>query len=335
MLKRVLLTGASGFVGSHVLREILESTDWEVVCLTTFKHKGIQDRIVQAVQGIDDNFKRTKILTCDLTSPISVLTSKQFGKIDYVLNVASESHVDRSIIEPGLFIQNNVSLICNILDWAKETDIEKFIHVSTDEVYGPYIDHNHVEWDRHYPSNPYSASKAAQEDIVFSYWRTYGIPIAITNTMNMFGQMQDPEKYIPMVIKKIINGDTVSVHASKEGVIGSRYWLHARNQANGLLHVLGLSFPKYGNSLTPEKWHIVGDREINNLEIAEIIAKIINKPLKFELVDFHSSRPGHDLKYAMSGEKIKSTGWIAPLDLEKSLYNTVNWYLKNPDWLYL
>lgn len=335
MLKRVLLTGASGFVGSHVLREILETTDWEVVCLTTFKNKGLQDRIINAVSGLDNNFQRTKVLTCDLTSPVSSITSRQFGKIDYVLNIASESHVDRSIIEPGQFIQNNISLMCNILDWARNSDIEKFVHISTDEVYGPYIDHDHIEWDRHYPSNPYSASKAAQEDIAFSYWRTYGIPIAITNTMNMFGPMQDPEKYIPMVIKKIMAGGKVSVHASKDGVIGSRFWLHARNQANGLLHVLNLDFPKYGQLNIPERWHIVGDKEIDNLEMAKMIANTMGKELDYELVDFHTSRPGHDLKYAMSGDKIRNTGWKAPVNLEQSLKDTVIWYLDNPQWLSL
>ena len=191
MSKRVLLTGASGFVGSHVLRHILVNTDWFVVCPTTFTHKGLTDRINVACDDLPDAYSRIKVIKTDLTAPISPVTSHQFGKIDYVINVASESHVDRSIEEPAPFILNNVSLICNILDWARFAKPEKFLHISTDEVYGPAPKgHAHKEWvDQYFPSNPYSASKAAQESIAFSYWRTYGVPIAITNTMNIIGQI--------------------------------------------------------------------------------------------------------------------------------------------------
>lgn len=334
-MKRVLLTGASGFVGSHVLRHLLINTDWEIVCPTTFRHKGLQDRIRISVKGLDENFKRTKIITCDLTSPISSLTSREFGKIDFVINAASESHVDRSIQEPGPFIVNNVSLICNILDWARESNIEKFIQISTDEVYGPAKPgHFHKEWfDLHYPSNPYSASKSAQESIAFSYWRTYGIPLVITNTMNIIGEMQDTEKFVPMVMKKIHNGEVVPIHGSKDGEIGSRFYLHARNKADGLLHILNQDFPVYGESDKPEKFNIVGEKELNNLQMAQMISEIMGKKLNYEIVDFHSSRPGHDLRYALDGNKMKNIGWVPPITIEKSLETTVNWTLNNPEWM--
>ena len=335
-MKRVLLTGASGFVGSHVLRHLLAKTDWEVVCPVTFRHKGLPDRIKLSVNGIDDDFKRVKIVKCDLVYPISKLTSLEFGKVDYVINVASESHVDRSINYPADFIINNVSLMCNILDWVRtQNGLEKFIQVSTDEVYGPAAEgHKHKEWvDLHLPSNPYSASKSAQESIAFSYWRTYGLPIAITNTMNIIGEMQDPEKYVPMVIKKVLSGEKVSIHGTLDGKIGSRFYLHARNQADGLLHVLTQKFLKYGESERLLKYHIVGEKEINNLQLAELIASIIGKKLNYEIVDFHSSRPGHDLRYALDGEKIKVSGWTPPIPLEDSLRSTINWTLKHPEWL--
>jgi dTDP-glucose 4,6-dehydratase len=334
-MKRVLLTGASGFVGSHILRHLLINTDWDIVCPVTFRHKGLQDRICVSVQGLDEDFKRTKIVRCDLTSPISSLTSREFGKIDFVINAASESHVDRSIQEPGPFIINNVSLICNILDWAKLADIEKFIQISTDEVYGPAKKgHFHKEWvDLHYPSNPYSASKSAQESIAFSYWRTYGIPIVITNTMNIIGEMQDTEKFVPMVMKKIHKGETVPIHGSTDGQIGSRFYLHARNKADGLLHILGQNFPVYGESDKPEKFNIVGEKEFNNLQMAEMISEIMGKKLKYEIVDFHSSRPGHDLRYGLDGNKMKNIGWVPPITIEKSLEATVSWTLNNPKWM--
>ena len=335
MSKRILLTGASGFVGSHVLRHILVNTDWYVVCPITFTHKGLSDRIRLAVAGIDDNYNRVKIIRCDLTAPISAVTAHEFGKIDYVINVASESHVDRSIEYPANFIINNVALICNLLDWARIAQPEKIIQVSTDEVYGPAaIGFAHQEWvDQHLPSNPYSASKAAQEDIAFSYWRTYDVPIAITNTMNIIGEMQDPEKFMPMTIKRVLAGEKMTIHASLSGEIGSRFYLHARNQADGLLHVLNQHFPKYGETNKPERFHIVGEKEVNNLEMAEMIAKAVGKPLQYEFVDFHSSRPGHDLRYALDGKKIADTGWKAPISLEDSIQKTVDWTLKHPEWL--
>ena len=319
-----------------MLRHLLAKTDWEVVCPVTFRHKGLPDRIKLSVNGIDDDFKRVKIVKCDLVYPISKLTSLEFGKVDYVINVASESHVDRSINYPADFIINNVSLMCNILDWVRtQNGLEKFIQVSTDEVYGPAAEgHKHKEWvDLHLPSNPYSASKSAQESIAFSYWRTYGLPIAITNTMNIIGEMQDPEKYVPMVIKKVLSGEKVSIHGTLDGKIGSRFYLHARNQADGLLHVLTQKFLKYGESERLLKYHIVGEKEINNLQLAELIASIIGKKLSYEIVDFHSSRPGHDLRYALDGEKIKESGWTPPIPLEDSLRSTINWTLKHPEWL--
>jgi dTDP-glucose 4,6-dehydratase len=335
-MKRVLLTGASGFVGSHVLRHILVTTDWFVVCPTTFVHKGLQDRIRIACEGLPDAYKRIKVIRCDFTAPISPVTSREFGKIDLVINVASESHVDRSIEEPAPFVINNVSLICHILDWARYSNIEKFVQVSTDEVYGPApVGYAHQEWiDQHLPSNPYSASKAAQEDIAFAYWRTYGIPLAITNTMNIIGETQDTEKYVPMTIKKIFNGEKVTIHGSPDGKnIGSRFYLHARNQADGLLHVANLPIPAYGESEFPTRYHIVGEREVDNLELAEMIASYVGKPLNYEIVDFHSSRPGHDLRYALDGKKIEETGWKLPIPLEESLEKTVKWTLNNPEWL--
>jgi len=334
-MKRVLLTGASGFVGSHVLRHLIVNTDWFIVCPTTFTHKGLQDRIRVALDDIPDAYKRIKVIRCDFTSPISSITANEFGKIDYVINVASESHVDRSIEYPAPFIINNVSLICHLLDWARIAQPEKFLHVSTDEVYGPAsTGYAHQEWiDQHLPSNPYAASKAAQEDICFSYWRTYGIPMAITNTMNIIGETQDPEKFMPMTIKRVLNGEKMTVHASPTGQIGSRFYLHARNQADGLLHVLNQPFRPYGEVDTPERFHIVGEREVDNLEMAQLIAAAVGKPLEYELVDFHSSRPGHDLRYALDGKKMAESGWSLPLPLEESIEKTVKWTLDHPEWL--
>lgn len=332
-MTRVLLTGAGGFMGSHILRHLLINTDWEIVCLDSFRHKGKTDRI--RVQLEDQDASRVKVLTHDLTVPISPQLASEIGQIDYVLNVASQSHVDRSIEDPRPFIENNVALMLTMLEYIREYPVKKFIQISTDEVYGPAPKgHNHKEGEPHLPSNPYSASKAAQEDICYSYWRTYNLPICITNTMNIIGELQDPEKYMPMVISKVVNGEKVHIHGSRDGkTIGTRYYLHARNQADALLFLLKqVGFPHYGSG-NMAHYNIVGEREVDNLEMAQLIAKATGKELDYKIVDFHSSRPGHDLRYALDGTKLALKGWKAPLKLEDSINSSVEWTLEHPEWL--
>lgn len=330
-MKRVLLTGASGFVGSHVLRHIMVTTDWEVVSLCSFRHMGKSDRITQQMEGQDWN--RLKVIMHDLRAPISDQMAEEIGEVDYILNVASESHVDRSITDPRNFIENNTALILTVLDYVKRYP-SKLLHISTDEVYGPATDHNHKEGEPHRPSNPYSASKACQESIIYSYWRTYGIEAAISNTMNIIGEMQDPEKFMPMVMQKVLRGEIMPIHASADGVIGSRYYLHARNQADALLFLLkNVDFAKYAPGVDIRRFNVVGEREVNNLELAQMIAAAMDKELKYELIDFHSSRPGHDLRYGLDGAVMAELGWVAPYSLKDSIASTVRWTLENPKWL--
>lgn len=335
-MKRVLLTGAGGFVGSHTLIHILHNTDWEVVCLDSFRHKGLTDRIRQMVhESHPEYLDRLKVFVHDLRVPISPTLAGQMGKLDYIISMASESHVDRSIEEPRSFIENNVHLVLTLLEYAREYPVEKFLHVSTDETYGPApAGHNHREGEPHRPSNPYAASKAAQEDFCRAYRRTYEMPIVVTNTMNIIGELQDSEKFVPMVIKRVMNGEKVTVHASADGQPGSRFYLHARNQADALLFILqNLDVPTYTDEPEMPQYNVVGEKELNNLEMAQLIAKYAGKELNYELVDFHSSRPGHDLRYALDGTKLKEAGWIPPVPLEESLQRTVEWSLEHPEWV--
>jgi dTDP-glucose 4,6-dehydratase len=274
-----------------------------------------------------------------------------------VINFASESHVDRSITHPGPFIQNNVALVTNLLDWARwRQDVGRgpaaVVQISTDEVYGPAAPGTaHEEWrDLHLPSNPYSASKAAQEDIAFAYWRTYDLPLVLTNTMNIIGETQDAEKFVPLVIRRVLAGERVTLHASKDGEPGSRFYLHARNQADGVLHVLNwvarsldrgfVNAPDIEESLRyshggsrPYRFHIVGEQEVDNLTMARNIARFVGRDLDYDLADFHSSRPGHDLRYALDGRKMGEIGWEPPIPLWSSLAKTVGWTLEHPEWL--
>lgn len=336
-MKRVLLTGAGGFVGSHTLIHFLHNTDWEIVILDSFRHKGLTDRIRQMVhESHPEYLPRIKVFPHDLRVPISKTLTLQMGKIDYIVNMASESHVDRSITDPRDFIENNVSLVLTMLEYARKNPVEKFLQVSTDEVYGAAPKgHNHKEGEPHKPSNPYSASKASQEDICYSYWRTYNMPIVITNTMNIIGELQDSEKFIPKTIRAVMNGEVMDIHANADGTkIGSRYYLHARNQADALMFILkNIDINTYMQNDQISHYNIVGEKELNNLEIAQLIAKYAGKPLNYKLVDFHSSRPGHDLRYALDGTKLMNAGWTPPMPLEESLERTVKWTLEYPEWL--
>ena len=334
-IKRVLLTGVGGFIGSHVLSHLLKETDYEIVGVASWKHKGTPERILE-----DENYQKNKhrvtVITHDLQSPFTEQTKKAIGKIDYILNIAADSHVDRSITDPVPFVQNNVNLVLNMLELAREIKPSLFIQFSTDEVYGAApIGTDHKEWSAILPSNPYSASKAAQEAIAVSYWRTYGVPVIITNTMNVFGQRQDKEKFLAMCISKIQKGETLTIHGNKN-FIGSRYYIHARNVAAALLFIMKHVTPIVytdGGADRPERFNLVGDREVNNLEMAELIAKLLGKPLKYELVDFHASRPGHDRRYALDGTKLKEYGFSYPQNLEESLETYINWTLKNDSWI--
>jgi dTDP-glucose 4,6-dehydratase len=220
-----------------------------------------------------------------------------------------------------------------MLEFAREYPCKMFVQFSTDEVYGAApVGTNHEEWAPIIPSNPYSASKACQEAIAISYWRTYGIPVVITNTMNLFGQMQDPEKYIARLISRIDSGEEVTVHGTERN-IGSRYYLHARNMADALLFIVNnLPAHKFGEVDRPDRYNIVGDVEINNMDMAKIVATKLNKPLIYKFEDFHQTRPGHDRRYALEGTKLKDLGWQAPLDFDQSMTQYISWTLEHPLW---
>jgi dTDP-glucose 4,6-dehydratase len=330
MTKRVLITGGDGFVAAHVMKRILDTTNWEIVALTLKSHSELPARIRFATSNDDSKFARISLISCDLSVPISREMAARFGKIDYLINLASESHVDRSIADPANFIINNVQVICNVLDWAREYRPEKVLHVSTDEVFGPYDQHKFLEWDTHLPSNPYSASKAAQEDIIFAYWRTYSVPVSIINIMNLVGEAQNAEKFTPMVINKIINDQELDIHTYDNGKVGMRYWLHAGNQASALLHVLSLPMALPSDSEKPHKFNVGGDAEYSNLEWAEIIATIMGKNIKYKLVDSSTVRPGYDSRYGLNNSKLLESGWVAPYNLNEELPNIIKWYIDNP-----
>jgi len=335
MNKKILITGCGGFIASHCVSHILVNTDWDIVGLDSWNHKGISERIAES-DHYKNNRERIKIYTHDLNAPISEVLREKIGDIDYIINFASDSHVDRSITHPVPFVQNNVNIALTMLEYARIAKPDKFIQIGTDEVYGPTDGvHNHPEWSSILPSNPYSASKAAQDAIAISYWRTYGVPLILTNIMNTFGEMQDAEKLIPMVVKRIMSGEMISIHSDATKTIsGARYWLHARNTSDALLFMLeNIPVIQYPESPIPERFNIVGGKQISNLDIVLMIEKIVGKKANYEMVDAQTSRPGHDSHYGLSGEKLKRYGHKFPKNLEESFEKTIKWYVENERWL--
>ena len=233
---------------------------------------------------------------------------------------------------------DNVVGTCNILDYARGLDhLERFVYFSTDEVFGPAPEGvNYGENDRYNSTNPYSASKAGGEELAVAFHNTYGLPVYITHTMNVFGQRQHPEKYIPMCIKRVRDGIPITIHSDPSKTIpGSRHYIHAEDVASAILFLLpsDISYSDDTGAKCP-KFNIVGAEELNNLQLAQMIADIQGKELKYELIDFHSARPGHDLRYALSGDKMKRLGWT-PKPVRERLKEVVEWTLSNERWITL
>jgi len=332
-MKRVLLTGIDGFIGHHIAEAIMKETDWEVVGLSRIDGASTLHRLTEMDEWLTgrDFHARTDFVFHDLRAPLNDYTKKRIGRIDYILHLAASTHVDRSIEYPMEFVQDNVVGTCNLLDYARELeDLKLFMYFSTDEVFGPAPEGTqYKEWDRYNSGNPYSATKAAGEELTLSYTNTYKLPAIITHTMNAFGERQHPEKFLPKIINSILRGEEMTIHAdSLCQKPGSRFYVHARNIASAVLFLMHSPEIKMG-----DKYNIVGEKEVNNLELAQFTAKVIGKPLKYTLVDFHGSRPGHDLRYALDGTKLKEMGYEHPKTFEQSLEKTINWYLAHPEWL--
>lgn len=331
---RLWLSGAGGFIGHHVLEHVLTVTDWDVEATDSFRHKGRCDRIAQVLDGRPERGGRTRVTTHDLAAPFSAGETAGFGRVDYMIAMASESHVDRSLADPVPFVRNNTDVILHTLELARVLKPRHVIVISTDEVYGPVERGGaHPEWAPVLPSNPYSASKAAQEACAVAWWRSYSVPVTIVNCMNLFGERQDPEKFLPMLTGRIARGERVPVHG-RPGDIGTRHYLHARNLADALVHIL-TSLPPvlFPAADRPGRWNIASPDPVSNLDLARQVADITGKPLLHDLVDFHSARPGHDPHYGLDPSKLAAAGWKPPVPFAESLERTVRWSLKHPEWL--
>ena len=340
-MKKVLITGGAGFIAHHLIGQILKNTDWEIVSLDRLDYSGNLNRLHDLMLSFDPNIrKRVRIVHHDLKAELNPLVRSEIGKVDYILHLAAGSHVDRSIDYPMEFVLDNVVGTCNILNFARTIEnLELFMYFSTDEIFGPAPNGiKYKENDRYNSTNPYSATKAGGEELAVAFQNTYGLPVYITHTMNVFGERQHPEKYIPMTIKNVRDGNIVTIHSdSTKTIPGSRHYIHAEDVASAVLFLVnyeGNFESTWGGAKCP-KFNIVGSEELNNLQLAQIIAEAQDKELKYELVDFHSARPGHDLRYALDGEKMRSIGWTPAKSVRERIADVTNWTLANKRWITL
>ena len=339
-MKKVLITGGAGFIAHHIIAYIIKNTDWEIVTIDRLDISGNLNRLHEILNNFSpQDKKRLKIVFHDLKAEINSQIMSAIGEPDIILHLAAASHVDRSITYPMEFVLDNVVGTVNLLDFARKLKkIERFVYFSTDEIFGNAPEGvSYSEYDRYNSTNPYSASKASAEEFCVAYENTYKLPIYITHTMNVFGERQHPEKFIPMTIQRVRDSEKVFIHSNEDKTkAGSRHYIHAQDVADGLMFILNLKNythkGDFGNAKCP-KFNLVGPEEIDNLSLAEKIANAQNKELIYELIDNHSLRPGHDLRYSLSSDLLKSLGWEPKIKLSKRIEEVVDWSLKNNRWL--
>lgn len=322
----ILITGGCWFVGHHIIEHIFKNTDWDITIIDRLSYSGSVDRL-RDINVYDES--RVRLFTIDFTRPIEENLEKEIGDVDYILHLGAESHVDSSITDPRKFVYANVVGTLEVLEFARrQNNLKKFVYFSTDEVFGPAPEGiSYKENDRYNSWNPYSATKAGWEELCVAYANTYKLPVIITHTMNVFWERQHPEKFIPKIINCLLKDEAITIHSNETKTKSwTRFYIHGRNVASAVFFLL-----ENGNIW--EKYNIVWEQEVSNLDMALYIAKIMWKELKYEMVDFHSSRPWHDLRYALDWTKMKEMWWEIPVNFYDSLWKTVNWFLSNKKWL--
>ena len=324
MSKNILVTGSAGFLGSHFIDEVLKHTDWTVTAMCRLKYIGDIRRILNSPTCVEHQ-DRIKIVYHDLKFELPPHTIEELGRPDYIAHIAANSHVDRSITHPRQFFEDNALGTLNLLEWYRVYCPEAlFINYLTDEVFGPApMDYDFKEDDRWRPSNPYSASKAAQGAFGIAYGNTYNLPIIHTYTMNLFGERQNKEKFVASTISKLYKGQTIDVHAQldkngKVEYVGQRHWLYVGNAASATLFTIL-------NGKAGEHYNVVGELEMNNDDLAKQIAKQMGVEIDLSYTDFSVARPGHDRRYSLDGTKLHDMGWRPPIDFDTALQRTIDW----------
>jgi len=311
---KILVTGLYGFMGSYLIKTLINTTEHKIVGFGRSTHQKNKARL-----NISDN-TNLEVIHGDLTGDISELCEG----VDVVIHTAAKTFVDHSIRTPMPFIQSNLVGTFNLLESARLNKVKRYIQVSTDEVYGSILEGAHTEESPLNPSNPYAATKAAADCLVQSYVKTYGLNAIITRTENNCGPFQNPQKVFPVFVKKALNNERLPVYGDGKH---RRMWIHVSDQCSALIF---LAFHGEKGQI----YNIAGSQELENIELARFVLKTLNKPLDLlEYIPDHDIRPGHDRRYAIDPSKMASLGWKPKMTLSETLEDTITWYKDNQWWL--
>lgn len=331
--KNILVTGGAGFIGSNLLLHLVPSyPQYRIVNLDALTYAGSLANLKE-IEGCDNYFFEH----ADIADQAAVQAIFKKYDIDHVIHFAAESHVDRSISDPLVFVQTNVLGTVNLLNaareyWAKNFSGKLFYHISTDEVYGSLMpnDPAFTETNRYEPHSPYSASKASADHFVRAYHDTYGMPTVISNCSNNYGPLQFPEKLIPLVIRNIIHQKPIPVYGDGCQI---RDWLYVKDHVLAIDLILRVGKPG-------ETYNIGGNNEIKNIDLVKMLIEAVDRNLgnpeghSLPLIQFVTDRPGHDVRYAVNSQKLsKELGWQPTVTVQEGLQKTVAWYLTNQDWM--
>lgn len=331
-VKRIVITGGAGFIGSHVVRLFVNSyPDYQVINLDKLTYAGNLENL----KDVEDR-PNYKFIRADITNDEEIADVFRAYRPEGIIHLAAESHVDRSITDPLDFVRTNVIGTVNLLNaardhWKGEFAGKRFYHISTDEVYGTLGETGFFTEETSYdPNSPYSASKASSDHFVRAYGKTYGLPYVISNCSNNYGPCQFPEKFIPLVINNILGNKPLPIYGNGEY---TRDWLYVIDHARAI----DLVFHKARNG---ETYNIGGFNEWKNIDLVRLLCNIMDRKLNRpentsqQLIKFVKDRPGHDLRYAIDATKIKEQlGWEPSVTFEQGLELTVDWYLANKIWL--
>ena len=318
-MKKLLVTGGAGFIGGNFIHYLFKYyPHYHIYNLDALTYAGDLTKHHHIQHNPHYTFIQANIIDYEII--LSLFRQFQF---DYVIHFAAESHVDRSIQDPNIFIKTNVVGTQNLLEAARQVGISKFIHVSTDEVYGELnFDPTtfFTEQTPLQPNSPYSASKAASDLLVRAYFETYRLPMNITRCSNNYGPYQFPEKLIPLTIKKVLNGESVPIYGDGQNI---RDWLHVYDHCKAIDVIMH-------RGINGEVYNIGGHNERTNLEVAQAIIEALNKSR--DLIKFVPDRLGHDKRYAIDPSKLQTLGWKPTYSFDTGIAQTIEWYMEN-NWL--
>ena len=311
----VLVTGGAGFIGSNFVRHALAThADWRITTLDKLTYAGRMETLKDVIDDPRHRFVRGDIADAAISAPL-------VNASNLVVHFAAETHVDRSLLEAGEFIKTDVIGTFVLLEAARSApDLQCFVQISTDEVYGSVATGSSVETDELRPRNPYSASKAGADRLAYSYWATYGVPVMITRASNNYGPFQFPEKVIPLFITNALDNIPVPLYGAGSNI---RDWLHVIDHCRGIDVAIA-------RGTTGEVYNIGGGNEVRNVDLTHMLLRLADRPQS--LIKPVQDRQGHDLRYSLDTTKLRALGWQPQVPFEQGLRETVQWYRDNEWW---